>query len=101
MKVSVDGKEIFELTEIQKKTIKNDIHEDEFEEDMHRRLSWILSNKFENCFERLKKEWELKLSSRYDSLPTNKDEILNLIFSQSDYMSKKERHIEYLKGKSN
>ena len=58
MKISVDDKELFTLSEIQKKVILNDIREEEFKSDMQRRLRYALMNKYEKCFERLKEEWE-------------------------------------------
>lgn len=91
MKVSVDDKEIYKLSEVQKKVICNDIHEDEFEDDMKRRLQYILMHKYERCMERLKAEWEPKLRERYDSIPTSPDKIAELIFSQHDYKSRKIR----------
>lgn len=94
MKISVDDKELFRLSEIQKKVIKNDIHEDEFEEDMKRRLNYVLTHKYEQCFKRLKEEWELKLQSRMSSVPTDNDAYAEIVFSQPDYKSRKQKEIE-------
>jgi len=91
MKISVDDQELFTLSETQKKVIMNDIHEDIFEDDMKRRLQYILRHEYERCFERLKKEWEPKLAKRMGSIPTNPDAFANLIFSHPDYMNKKMR----------
>lgn len=91
MKISVDDKELFSLSETQKKVIKNDIHEDIFDEDMKRRLQYILMHKYERCMERLKKEWEGKLKERVASIPTNDDALAELIFSQPEYKSRKQR----------
>ena len=91
MKISVDDQECFCLSETQKKVIKNDIHEDEFEIDMRRRLQYILTHKYERCMNRLKDEWEEKLTERYPSIPTDADALAELIFSQEDYKSRKER----------
>lgn len=94
MKISVDGQEIFELSETQKKVICNDIIEDEFDADMKRRLHWILNHKYERCFERLKKEWDPKLSERMDLIPTKPDDYAKLVFSQPDYKCRKTRELE-------
>ena len=91
MKINVDGKECFSLTETQKKVIKNDIHADVFEEDMKRRLHYILTHKYERCFERLKSEWIPLLQSRVDSIPTDPDALAELIFNQPDYKDRKSR----------
>jgi hypothetical protein len=96
MKISVNDKECFCLSETQKKVIMNDIPSEIFEEDMIRRLKWILlDEKYEHCFERLKKEWEPKLAaSGIKSLPIDKDEFANLVFAQPDYKNRSQRQIE-------
>lgn len=96
MKISVTDKsgnsqELFALSEIQCKVICNDIHEDEFDADMKRRLQYILIHKYEQCFKRLKAEWEPKLAQRMDSMPTDADKLAELIFSQEDYKCRKQR----------
>jgi len=94
MKIAVDGKELFELSEVQKKVIMNDIDEDVFEEDMKRRLQYILMHKYERCFERLKKEWDEKLKSRVQAVPTNPDSYAQLVFQQQDYKGRKAREAD-------
>lgn len=90
MKVSVNDQELFTLTEIQKKVIQNDIPEEIFDEDMKRRL-FLPLDKYQRCLERLKREWMPILSGRFDTLPTNNDELCNLIFSQPDYKNRSVR----------
>lgn len=95
MKIAIDGVELFELNETQKKVIKNEIHADVFEEDMKRRIHYILMHKYENCFKRLKEEWEPKLiAAGYKSIPTNKDEFAELVFKQPGYKCRKIRDEE-------
>lgn len=94
MKLQLNGQEFFELTPIQKKVICNDIHEDEFDADMKRRLQYILEHKYEQCFNRLKKEWDEKLKDRVDSVPTNPEEYAKYVFSQPDYFCRKTREIK-------
>ena len=94
MKISVNDVELFTLTETQKSVIKNDIHADNFEEDMKRRLQYILMHKYEQCFERLKKEWEPKLSTKLESIPTDKDAFATLVFNQPDYKDRKAKELE-------
>lgn len=89
MKISVDDKELFTLTDIQKKVIMNDISSDIFDEDMKRRLQWVLMHKWERCFKRLKEEWEPKLKLLgVKSIPTDEDEFAKLVFSLSNYTDK-------------
>lgn len=92
MKISVNDQELFSLSETQKKVIKNDIHEDIFEDDMRRRLHYILTHKYERCFERLKKEWEPKLKEKgVAMLPTNEAAFAELVFSQPEYKNRAQR----------
>lgn len=91
MKISVNDQELFALSEVQCKVICNDIHADDFDTDMKRRLQYILMHKYEQCFKRLKEEWEPKLAQRVDAVPTDADKLAELIFSQEDYKCKKQR----------
>ena len=94
MKISVNDKELFTLSETQKKVIQNDIHSDIFEEDMCRRLQYILTHKYERCFERLKKEWDPKLAaSGVKMIPTDCDEYAELVFSQPNYKNRSAREL--------
>lgn len=98
MKIFVDNDQVFELNETKKKVIKNDIHDTIFDDDMKRRVRWILEHKYENCFKRLKDEWEPKLASRgIKSIPTDPDEFADLVFSQSDYKNRANRDEEMAK----
>lgn len=92
MKISVDGQELFTLSETQKKVLKNQIHEDRFEADMKRRIQWIVIHKYEECFKELKNEWEPKLKQRgIEMIPTDSDKFAQLIFSQPDYKNRSQR----------
>lgn len=91
MKISVNDQELFSLSETQKKVIKNDIHEDVFDDDMKRRLKYIITHKYERCMERLKNEWMPKIKDRVTSIPTNDDALAEIIFSQPDYKNRSER----------
>ena len=91
MKISVNDKELFTLSETQKKVIQHDIPSDVFEDDMCRRLQYILTHKYERCFERMKNEWLPKLQSRIDSVPTDPDKLASLIMAQPDYLDRKSR----------
>ena len=95
MKISVDGQQFFELSDIQKQVIKNDIPSDIFDADMKRRLQYILTHKYERCFERLKAEWDSKLAANGVSMiPTDRDAYAQLVFSQPNYKDRKARDLE-------
>lgn len=95
MKISVNDQELLTLSETQKQVIQNDIASEIFEDDMKRRLSYSLLHKYEQCYKRLKEEWEPKLASRgLESIPTNADAFAQLVFSQPDYKNRSQRTIE-------
>lgn len=99
MKISVNDVELFSLSEVQKQVIKNDIQAEIFDEDMCRRLQYILMHKYERCFERLRKEWEPKLiAAGAKSLPTDKDEFAALCFAHPQYKDRSARELEANSG---
>lgn len=95
MKISVDGVELFNLTDVQKSVIKNDIPSEIFEDDMKRRIQYILTHKFERSMERLRKEWEPKLKNRgVSSFPADDEAFAQLVFTQTDYKNRSEREVK-------
>lgn len=81
MKVSVDGQELFTLSEIQKKVILNDIPEHIFEEDMIRRLRWTFEHPCDQCYESRKNDWGKCIKdSGASSIPTDKMELAKRFF---------------------
>lgn len=93
MKISVNDVELYTLTETQKKIIQNDIPSEIFEEDMKRRLRWVLlDEKVKKCAERLRKEWEPKLLQRgVKQVPLDNEAFAELVFSQRDYKNRSQR----------
>jgi len=95
MKISLDDLELYSLSDTQKKVIKDSVNSDAFEDDAKRRLAWVLQHKYEQCFKRLKTEWEPKLAKAgVESIPTNKDAFAELVFTQTEYKDRKARDDE-------
>lgn len=95
MKISVNDVELFTLTETQKNVIKNQIPDEIFEEDMKRRIQWVLMHKYEQCFKELKNEWDTKLAENgLASMPTNADSYAQLVFAQPNYKNRSSRELE-------
>ena len=92
MKISVNDQEFFTISELQKKVICNDVQESLFDEDMKRRVAYIISHKYEQCFKRLKDEWEPKLAqSGAKMIPTNPDAFAEMVFSHPEYKNRSAR----------
>jgi len=95
MKVTCDGKEVIALSETQLKCIQNDIPASECTKDLERRVCWVLQHKYEQCFKRLKEEWEPKLKAKgLESIPLNDEAFCELVFSQADYKDREAREAE-------
>ena len=95
MKISVDDKELYTLSETKKNVIKNDINADDFDADMKRRLDWVLNHKYEQCFKRLKNEWDMKLPALgVETIPTDPDAYAELVFARPEYKDRKARDLE-------
>lgn len=92
MKISVDDIHLFTLSNLQKQVIQHNIPSEIFEEDMKRRVHWVLSHKYERCLERLKTEWIPRLKAKgIPQIPLDDDALCELIFSQPEYKSRSER----------
>lgn len=100
MKIFVDNEFLFEISEIERKVICSDIDIDEFDEDIKRRLHYIISSKYQACFKRLKSEWDTKFTALgIKMIPTDEKEYAKLVFSQSDYKDRKTREPKNPKDK--
>ena len=95
MKIYLNEFEVLELNETQLAVIANDIPELELEDDIKRRLGYIVTTKYDACYKRLFDEWFPKLAARgVQSIPTDKDAFAQLVFSQADYRSRSQRDLE-------
>lgn len=95
MKISVNDIELYTLTEVQKKVIQDYVQQEIFEEDMKRRLRWVLLHLYEQSFNKLKQEWDSKLAANgIASIPTNPDAYAQLVFAQPNYKNRSQRDAE-------
>jgi hypothetical protein len=85
MKISVDGVDLFTIEEHQKKAMIHFLEGENFEEDMKRRIQWVITHKYEQCLKKMVDEWLPKLKERYDSIPSKDADLVDKITSESDY----------------
>lgn len=85
MKFFVDNNLVLELNETQIKVLQDNIKSDIFLSDIERRVNWVISHKYDVCYDDLIKRWLPVLRDRFSSLPTSKDALAELIFAQPDY----------------
>ena len=90
--VTVNGIDLFTLSDIQCKVMQNVVSSDIFEDDMKRRLQWILTHAYDEWFKLLKEEWDPKLiANGVTMVPTDPDAYAQLVFSQPNYQDRKAR----------
>lgn len=95
MKISINDKELFSLSKTKKQVIANDIDIDNLDIDLCQRLEWVLMHKYEQCFKRLKNEWDEKLKANGVSMiPIDNDAYAELVFNQPNYKDRKRRDME-------
>jgi len=95
MKILVDGIELLDINETQKKIIADDVNIDIIEDDIKRRLKWVIQHKCDFNMERLKKYWIPKLEKEgIKSIPTNNEELAEIIFAHKDYKGAKSKILE-------
>jgi len=92
MKFSIDGKEIFSLSETQKKVLKHVLHTESFDEDIARRVRYIIESKYKSCMQQLKASWIPKLKgNNVNSIPLDDEKLAELIFEQPGYENRSTR----------
>ena len=95
MKILVNDECVCELNDTRKKVLCNDLNADEFDADMKRRVAYIVEHKYEQCFKRLKEEWEPKLKEAgVLSIPLDEDAFAELVFARPEYKDRKGREEE-------
>jgi len=95
MKISVDDKELWTITDIDKDILRYNIDADKLDDAVKYALFSILNHKYEACFKRLKAEWLPKLAANgVESIPTDKDAFAQLVFAQPNYKDRSARDLE-------
>jgi|TARA_R110000824_G_scaffold2500_1_gene11534 hypothetical protein len=76
------------ISETDQKILSNDIM------DIDKWIKEALSGKINSCYKRMQREWTEKLlndDSFTDPIPSNKEDLIKLILSRSDYKNRKQR----------
>ena len=97
MKIYLNDFEVLTLTQAQLDVLANEIPVTFLEDDLKRRLNWVLTAKYEDCYKNLFDEWLPKLiANGVTSIPTNQDDFANLVFAQPTYRDRAMRDTEAL-----
>ena len=82
------------LTDLQQKILSNDLYNDTDNAGIDTWIQGAIDGKINNCWKRMQQEWTTKLmndESFTDSIPSNQEEFVNLVLSQSSYQNRKQR----------
>ena len=88
MQIKVGNKVIMEISQQDLKCLKNDLLDTE---------DWFvkaLTGKINNCKKRMMREWIPRLRAKGLSIPSNDEELVDLILAQPDYKNRAERDKE-------
>ena len=95
MEIKVDDVSVFTLSTVQKNVLQDEISSVIFDDDMKRRLEWVLTHKYEQCYKKLRAKWEpILIADGAESLPTDPDAFATLVFAHDDYKDRATRDAE-------
>ena len=95
MEIKIDDQVILKFSDTQVKVLKHDISEDILQEDIARRVQYILGHKYNEILKRLRKEWEEKFKLLgLESIPLDDEKFCELVFSREEYQDKKTRVLQ-------
>ena len=90
--VSVDGVDLYTVTDLQEQVLRNDIPTELLAADLRRRLEWVLMHKHAQCMARLRKEWmPLLAANGVTEVPVDDDAFAALVFEQPNYLDRSAR----------
>lgn len=99
MKISVNNRELFEVSEMQKKVLCDYMCSDILENDLNRRLKWVLMHLYQEAFKQFKVRGDKILEqNNVKSVPLDKDEYTALVIAQPNYKDRKARDLEMEQG---
>ena len=96
MKIQVDGKDLFEITEDEMEILRYVLPSATLEDDLKRRLEWVLKHKVAMTYKNIKKEWTTRLEADASiiSLPTRDKAFFDMVKARSDYKDRDARDLQ-------
>ena len=96
MKIDVDGRELLEVTQDDIEILEYVIVSEFLEDDLKRRIKWIIEHKIERCYERFKNEWipQLEDDPSVRTIPLNVKALFNMVKVRPDYKDRSARVAE-------
>lgn len=91
MKIKIDDEVIYELSDNAINCLHYYINSDTSSSIIKDTIIWAISSYFDGYKDKIKDEWIPILFKRVSHIPTNESELLDLIRSQPDYLTKKQK----------
>ena len=82
------------ISETDQKILSNDLINNSNNDGITKWIEDALKGKINSCYKRMQREWTEKLlndDSFTDPIPSNKEDLIKLILSRSDYKNRKQR----------
>lgn len=91
MDFKIDDEVVFTLSATQEQMLKYSIRDSEFNGEMKRRVLSVIHDRYQQCFNKFKQDWDAKLLAReVSTVPLDPDAYAELVFAQPDYKSRTE-----------
>ncbi len=87
MQITVDGEDLFEITENEIELLEYILISSEVNTDLKRRLQWVLTHKISQVYEHLKNEWMpiLQADPEVTEVPIDNEAFFNMVKVRPDY----------------
>lgn len=94
MKIRLNEEVIYQVSEFERKVLEDFFNALDLEDHIKKGLVWNIQSLCNNSKQNLKNQWMPLLFKRYKSIPTDDEELINLIFEQPDYRNKYQMDFE-------
>jgi hypothetical protein len=82
--IKMNDKEIFQISDLDLSLLASELPE--VDEDIERRLKWIIEHKCDRIYDRFRTKWtQILIKEGVTSLPTGRDEFITLVINRPDY----------------
>lgn len=89
--VKIDGAEVATITPLQKQVMEAWMWPHTLNDKIKTMIKSGISEKYLQCYKRLKHRWDAPLRSRGHRIPADRDAYASLVFAQPDYQSRSQR----------
>ena len=102
MQITVDGQDLYEITENEMDVLKYMLPSATLDADCKRRLEWVLRHKVEKCYVNLKNDWMpiLQADPSVTQVPLDNKAFFDMVKVRPDYKDRDIRDAELAAAES-